>query len=185
MESKTEEKKHGKSPKISKENDKLADLTETLQRLQADFENYKKRAEKEQGEAAKLLACQFIAKLLPVLDTFEIALKNSQDKEKFVEGIKLVYAQFHSLLEAEGLRLIPTVGCKFDPCVHEVMLREHQDKEDGLILEEFQKGYLVGNRVIRTSKVKVNVRSKPLPVEPASSSPINVEKTKEQEVKSS
>ncbi|HLC80316.1 MAG TPA: nucleotide exchange factor GrpE [Candidatus Nanoarchaeia archaeon] len=158
MENKLEEKKLSKSSKTVKENDNLADLTETLQRLQADFENYKKRAEKERGELAKILACQFIVKLLPVLDTFEIALKNSQDKEKFVEGIKLAYAQFHSLLEGEGLKPTPAVGCRFDPCVHEVMLREHQDKEDGLILEEFQKGYLVGDRVVRTSKVKVNVR---------------------------
>lgn len=167
MENKIEEKKSSKSHKSVKENDRLADLTETLQRLQADFENYKKRAEKERGELAKILACQFIAKLLPVLDTFEIALKHSQDKEKFVEGIKLVYAQFHSLLEAEGLKPIPAVGCRFDPCIHEVMLQEHQDKEDGLILEEFQKGYLVGDRVVRTSKVKVNVREKTSPAEPA------------------
>ncbi len=166
MENKIEEKKSGKLPKSVKENDKLADLTGILQRLQADFENYKKRAEKERGELAKILACQFIAKLLPMLDTFEIALKNSQDKEKFIEGIKLVYAQFHSLLEAEGLKPIPAVGCRFDPCIHEVMLREHQDKEDGLILEEFQKGYLVGDRVVRTSKVKVNVRERTPSAEP-------------------
>lgn len=179
MENKIEEKKSNKSPKAVKENDRLADLTETLQRLQADFENYKKRAEKERGELAKLLACQFIAKLLPILDTFEIALKNSQDKEKFIEGIKLVYAQFHSLLEAEGLKPIPAVGCRFDPCIHEVMLREHQDKEDGLILEEFQKGYLVGDRVVRTSKVKVNIRQEYSPIESTSA---KKEDAKEREV---
>ena len=97
-----------------------------------------------------------IEKMLPVLDSFEIALKNTNDKEKFIEGIKIIFAQFHSVLEAEGLKQIKAAGERFDPYKHEVLMKEESDKPEETILEEFQKGYMLNDKVLRHSKVKIS-----------------------------
>lgn len=141
--------------KVDKKDKKIAELTETLQRLQAEFENYKKYIEKEKAEFAKYAKAELIEKLLPLLDSFEMALKNTADKEKFIKGVELIYSQLYSLLEKEGLRKIKTQG-KFDPHFHEVLLKEKSDKEEDIILEELQKGYMLGDKVLRHSKVKVS-----------------------------
>lgn len=164
---KKEEKKDGnreqkpalppvKEEKKAENKDKTAELTETLQRLQAEFENYRKRADKEKQEFTKYAKAELIFKVLSVIDTFEIALKNTSEHEKFVKGIELIYAQLISLLESEGLRPIEAIGKKFDPYRHEVMLKQKSDKEEGIILEELQKGYLLNERVLRFSKVKIS-----------------------------
>ena len=133
----------------------IDELTDTLKRLQAEFENYKKWNAKEKTEFVRYAHANVIAEMLPVLDSFEIALKNTSDKEKFIEGMKMIYAQFHSTLEAEGLRQINAVGEKFDPYRHEVLMKEESEKEEGTILEEFQKGYMLNDKVLRFSKVKI------------------------------
>ncbi|MBI2660473.1 nucleotide exchange factor GrpE [Candidatus Woesearchaeota archaeon] len=140
------------------EKQKNEELVDILKRRQAEFENYKKRVEKEKEEFTKYAGALTIGKLLPVLDSFEIALKNTSDKEKFIEGIKMIYAQFHSMLEAEGLRPIKSVGEKFDPYRHEVLMKAESDKPDDTILEEFQKGYMLNDKVLRHSKVKISGR---------------------------
>jgi len=94
--------------------------------------------------------------MLPVLDSFEIALKNTSDKDKFIEGMKIVYAQLHSMLEAEGLKPIKATGEKFDPYKHDVLMKEESDKPEETILEEFQKGYMINDKVLRHSKVKIS-----------------------------
>ena len=132
------------------------DLTDTLKRLQAEFENYKKWNAKEKTEFVKYANADVIAQMLPVLDSFEIALKNTADKDKFIEGIKIIYAQFHSMLEANGLKPIKAVGEKFDPYRHEVLMKEESDKPEETVLEEFQKGYILNDRVLRHSKVKIS-----------------------------
>ena len=134
----------------------IEELTDTLKRLQAEFENYKKRIDKEKVEFVKYAHADIVANMLPVLDSFEIALKNTSDKEKFVEGIKIIYAQLHSMLEAEGLKPIKAVGEKFDPYKHEVLMKQESDKPEDTILEEFQKGYMLNDKVLRHSKVKVS-----------------------------
>jgi len=139
-------------PKTEKK--EIEELTETLQRLQADFENYKKRIEKENLERARYAKAEVIVKLLPVLDSFELALKNSKNHEEFKKGVELIYSQFFQTLEDMGLRPVQTNG-KFDPYKHEVLLTETSDKEDGTILEELQKGYALNERIIRHSKIKV------------------------------
>ncbi|MBI2558110.1 nucleotide exchange factor GrpE [Candidatus Woesearchaeota archaeon] len=139
--------------KLIKEKEELVD---TSKRLQAEFENYKKRADKEKTEFTKFAHADLIAQMLPVLDSFEIAIKNTNDKEKFIEGMKMIYAQFHSILEAEGLRHIKTAGEKFDPYKHEVLMKEESDKPEDTILEEFQKGYMLNDKVLRHSKVKIS-----------------------------
>ena len=124
--------------------------------MQAEFENYKKWNAKEKTEFVKYAHADVIAQMLPVLDSFEIALKNTSDKDKFIEGIKIIYAQFHSILEAEGLRPIKSVGEKFDPYRHEVLMKEESDKPEETVLEEFQKGYMLNDKVLRHSKVKIS-----------------------------
>ena len=149
-----EEKKHKAEPK--KEKDAIADLTDSLQRTQAEFENYKKRVEKEKQEFVKYAKAELIQKLLPIIDTFEIALKSTNDKEKFVKGMEIVYAQLISSLHVEGLKPIDVLGKRFDPYLHEVMLKEKSEKDEDIVLEELQKGYMLNDKVLRHSKVKVS-----------------------------
>ena len=143
------------SKKIDEKDKKIAELTETLQRLQAEFENYKKFIEKSNAEFRKYAQADIIGELLPILDSFELALKNTKDKEELIKGIELIYSQLYSLLEKQGLKKIETKG-KFDPHLHEVLLKEESDKEEDTILEELQKGYMLGEKVLRHSKVKVS-----------------------------
>ena len=156
IDEKTMEKNETKKSKKPGDKEKIEELTETLQRLQAEFENYKKRTDKEKQEFSNYAKADLIAKLLPVLDTFEIALKSTKDHEKFAKGMEMVYAQFFSALEAEGLRPVQAQGKKFDPYYHEVMLKQKSDKDEGVVLEELQKGYMFKDKVLRYSKVKVS-----------------------------
>lgn len=151
--------KKEKEPKKPSDKETISELTETLQRLQAEFENYKKRTEKEKQEFVKYSKADLINKILPVLDTFEIALRNVNDKEKFVKGMEMLYAQLFSTLEAEGLRPIQAIGKHFDPYFHDVMLKQKSDKEDGIVLEELQKGYMLNDKVLRHTKVKISEKT--------------------------
>ena len=157
---KSEDKKSDEKESLKKQLEEkqrtIEELTDTLKRLQAEFENYKKRVEKEKIEFVKFAHAGVVAQMLPVLDSFEIALKNTTDKEKFVEGIKIIYAQIYSALEAEGLKPIKAVDEKFDPYKHEVLMKAESEKPDDTILEEFQKGYMLNDKVLRHSKVKVS-----------------------------
>ena len=160
---KPEENKKQDKKKVEKkptEKEIIAELTDTLQRTQAEFENYKKRVDKEKGEFVKYAKAELIQKILPTLDTFEIALKSISDKEKFVKGMEMIYAQLFSTLEAEGLKPIESLGKKFDPYLHEVMLKEKSDKDEGMVLEELQKGYMLNDKVLRHSKVKISEKAK-------------------------
>ncbi len=153
----------------------VAELTATLQRLQADFDNYKKYIEKEKQRWQQDALRSLVKELLPTLDAFELALKTAgrngadarrgagakgtapaAETETLVKGLELLYAQFVSVLKAKGLRPIEAVGKHIDPYQHEVLLQEQKAGcEDGMIIEELQKGYLLGDAVIRTSKVRV------------------------------
>ena len=141
---------------LAEKDKKLEELTDILKRLQAEFENFKKRTDKEKGEFIKYAHGSVIQGILPVIDAFDIAMKSTKDKDKFIDGIKMIYAQLHSVLEDEGLRQIKAEGEKFDPFRHEVLMKEDSDKPDGTILEEFQKGYMLNDRVLRFSKVKIS-----------------------------
>ena len=133
--------------KLEDEKDrKICELTDTLQRLQAEFENYKKYVEKQNGEFRKYAKSDIIEKLLPILDSFELALKNSSNNENFVKGVELIYSQLYSLLEKEGLKKIAAEG-KFDPHYHEVLIKDKSDKTEDAILEELQKGYMLNDKI--------------------------------------
>jgi len=133
-----------------KENtEKDKELTETLQRLQADFENYKKRVDKEKLQFIDYANKEMVIDLLPILDNFELILKNSKD-----EAVKMLYAELFSLLEKKGLKKIKAE--KFDPYLHEALISEKSDKAEGTILEELQSGYMLNDQVVRHTKVKIS-----------------------------
>ena len=135
----------------------IKELTETTKRVQADFENYKKRIEGEKQEFIQQANADLLKKLLNIIDNFELALKNEQHPEDFAKGFELIYAQLRELLTQEGVKEIETEGKQFDPYLHEAMITGSDDtKKDNEILEEFQKGYTIKNNVLRHSKVKVN-----------------------------
>ncbi|MBU1704614.1 MAG: nucleotide exchange factor GrpE, partial [Nanoarchaeota archaeon] len=123
--------------------------------LQAEFENYKKRVEREREDFIKYSKAKIIDEILPVLDSFEIALKNTSDKDKFIKGVEMIYAQLFSILEKEGLKPIKALGEKLDPYKHDVLMKASSDKPEDTILEELQKGYMLGEKVLRHTKVKV------------------------------
>jgi molecular chaperone GrpE len=143
---------------------KCEDYKQTLQRLQAEFENFKKRIDKEKIDFRNIITADVIKSFLPVLDSFELALKTkesdsklSDSEHKMVKGLEMIFSQFYSALESQGLAPIKSVGEKLDPYRHEVLMQQETSDEskDGFIAEELQKGYLCNDEVIRFSKVKV------------------------------
>ncbi|MBR9676613.1 nucleotide exchange factor GrpE [Candidatus Woesearchaeota archaeon] len=142
-----------KTKKITKDSKAL---TESLQRLQAEFENYKKREENNKLQTQQYLIGDFAKKFLPIIDNFELALKNkTSNDDPFIKGIELLYAQLVSVLEEYNIKKINTKNVKFDPKLHEAMMMVESKKESNTIIEEFQSGYLIGEKVLRHSKVKV------------------------------
>ncbi len=136
-----------------------AELTQKLVRLQADFENYRRRTRKEMQENIIRANEELIGELLPVLDNFDRALvaRDEASAESIRNGVELVYRQFLDILGKEGLTPIDTLGEAFDPHVHEAALVEATDDPDldNQIVQELQKGYCFGDRVIRAAVVKV------------------------------
>ena len=159
---KTKKGKLGKkSAKIREESKpaaktKVEELTDDLQHLQAEFENYKKYVEKQKVEYALYSKADVIGKLLPIMDSFEEALKHKNSSENFVKGVELLFTQLTQLFEQEGLRPIESKGKMVNPHYHEVMLTENSDKPEETILEELQKGYMMGDKVLRHAKVKAS-----------------------------
>ena len=130
-----------------------------MQRLKAEFDNYRKRTQKEKEEIAKYGSERIIVSLLPVLDNLERAIGSAQtnkDFQSFSQGVEMIRRQFMKVLEDEGLSPIETVGTEFNPNVHEALLKEASDKEENIILAELQKGYYLKDKVIRPSQVKVS-----------------------------
>ncbi len=134
-----------------------------LLRTKAEFMNYQKRMVKEGESTAQFAIQNLILDFLPELDNFDRALKlaeNSKDFDKFVEGIKLIEEQLFKVLGKYGVESIDTVGKAFDPNIHEaVMEEENNEMPHHTIIDEFQKGFLLKERVIRPSKVKVSRRT--------------------------
>lgn len=133
--------------------EKIAELTDMLKRLQAEFENYRKRNEKECQNIVKTASRDLVASLLPILDNFELALLHAKDSDE-KKGFELIYAQLLDILQSEGLEKIDVTGKKFDPYTMEAVMQEKSDKPD-MVLEEFQPGYCICGQIIRHAKVKV------------------------------
>ncbi len=134
---------------------KYEELKDTTLRLQADFENYKSRVEKEKSNIINYASEDLMVKLLPVLDNFLRALDNIDDKN-IHEGVSLIYNQIFDVLKSEGLEEIEAEGKKFDPNYHHAVIMEESDKYDeGCVLEVLETGYTLNGKVIRPSMVKV------------------------------
>ena len=138
---------------LRNENEELID---TLQRLQADFDNYRKRAARDQESLVARAGERIVKELLPILDDLERALEavESHEEAKLEDGVQLVHRQLERLLKKEGLALVETDG-KFDPHVHEALLTQPSDADEGSVIEVLQKGYRLGDRVLRPARVVV------------------------------
>lgn len=136
-----------------------AEVTGRLLRLQADFENYRRRVQREREELALFANQKLLLSLLPVLDNLERALGTpvAEGDEKLRQGVELTARSFREILLREGVEAIAAVGQPFDPNLHEaVMTIESAEHPEGTVVAEFQKGYRLGDRVIRPSMVQVS-----------------------------
>jgi molecular chaperone GrpE len=132
------------------------ELISTLQRLQADFDNYRKRAARDQESLVARAGERIVKELIPILDDLERALEaaESHEEAQLEDGVKLVHRQLEQLLAKEGLAPVETDG-KFDPHVHEALLTQPSDADEGSVIEVLQKGYRLGDRVLRPARVVV------------------------------
>jgi len=135
------------------------ELKEALARMRADHYNYRQRVERDRQKERNMAAEKAVLSFLPLLDNLERALEtgNCNDPVGTVEGVRLVQKQFLKVLGEMGVQPIPTVGSPFSPQLHEgVMLREvDRPEDDGIVVQELEKGYTMGDRVIRPAKVQV------------------------------
>ncbi len=137
---------------------KLEELTSDLKRMTADFSNYRKRNDAERAEFAKFAKADLIAKLLDVLDGYDRALATVPDDlrgQPWVEGMWLVERKLRTVLEAEGLEPIDSLGKPFDPYLHEAVAYVESDEPEGSVIQEHQKAYRLHDRVIRPALVTV------------------------------
>jgi molecular chaperone GrpE len=135
-----------------------AQYREHLQRLQAEFENYRKRVLKEQTQAVDLAARPVISRLLEVLDDFDLALMHAQDRpdfDRFLHGVELVYAKLIDTLRAEGLERMEAQGKPFDPELHEALMQSGDGEGDHQVVDVLRPGYTLKGRVLRPAGVRV------------------------------
>ncbi len=136
----------------------IAELTNQLQRLQAEFENYIKRQEREQQDRIKFAKKNILKDLIIVYDDFERAISQSKNLS---EGIQMVYRELEKILSHEGVHPIKALGKPFNPDLHEVLMTiVNKDKDENTVVEEFQRGYLIHDKVLRHSKVKITKHEK-------------------------
>jgi molecular chaperone GrpE len=145
--------------KLSQTESERNEYLDTLRRVQAEFENYRKRVIKEQTALVDRATSGLVEQLLPVLDSFELALKNldsagSDDIESVRKGVELVYAELLGVLEKAGLSRIEAEGKPFDPNVHEAVMQEDGDGEP-VVTDVLRTGYTLKGRVLRPAMVKV------------------------------
>lgn len=135
----------------------LQEKKDRLLRLQADFDNFRRRSAKEREEISAVVTQNFCKDMLPLLDNFERAMAaETRDVEAFQKGVEMIFTQFQEVLRKNGLEQIEAVGQKFDPNFHQAVMRvEDPEKEDDTVAQELQKGYMVKGRVIRPSMVQV------------------------------
>jgi len=139
---------------IARERDEYLDA---LQRLKAEFDNYRKRVAREEAALAARASERLMAELVPVLDDLERALEAASEHQeaKLEEGVRLVHRSLADLLAREGLAEVPTDG-RFDPHSQEALLAQPSETEEGTIIEVLQKGYLLGDRVLRPARVVIS-----------------------------
>ena len=158
--SKAEKKKFfGKKNKKDKKDEKIDELTDRLTRQMAEFDNFRKRTEKEKSQMYEIGAKDIIEKILPIVDSFERGLASMPEDEKatpFAEGMEKIYKQLMTTLEGIGVKPIEAVGQEFNPDFHNAVMHvEDEELGENIIAEEFQKGYMYRDSVVRHSMVKV------------------------------
>ncbi|MCM1256849.1 MAG: nucleotide exchange factor GrpE [Roseburia sp.] len=148
-----------KKKKKDKKDEQIEDLTDRLKRQMAEFENFRKRTEKEKAQMYDMGAKSIVEKVLPVIDNFERGLgavpeENAEDP--FVDGMNKIYKQMMAMLEEAGVKPIEAVGAEFDPEYHNAVMHvEDENFGENVIAEELQKGYMYRDTVVRHSMVKV------------------------------
>ena len=158
--SKAEQKKFfGKKNKKDKKDEKIDELTDRLTRQMAEFDNFRKRTEKEKSQMYEIGAKDIIEKILPIVDNFERGLASMPEEEKatpFAEGMEKIYKQLMTTLESIDVKPIEAVGKEFNPDFHNAVMHvEDEELDENIIVEEFQKGYTYRDSVVRHSMVKV------------------------------
>lgn len=155
---KSEKRLFGKKKK-DKKDEKIEELTDRLTRQMAEFDNFRKRTEKEKSQMYEIGAKDIIEKILPVVDNFERGLAAVTEEDKnhpFMDGMDKVYRQLMTTLEAAGVKPIEAVGKEFDPDFHNAVMHvEDEEQGENIVVEEFQKGYTYHDTVVRHSMVKV------------------------------
>lgn len=139
----------------------LAEQQQRTLRTQADFDNFRRRTQKEKEELAKYASSKLITELLPVIDNFERALDAagiSPEVESFSKGVNMIFRQLEGVLNAEGLEAMNCVGQPFNPEFHQAIMQvESEEHEEGIVVEEVQKGYMLKDKVLRPAMVKVSM----------------------------
>ena len=162
QESKAEkEKLYGEKNTKAKKNEKIDELTDRLTRQMAEFDNFRKRTEKEKSQMYEIGAKDIIEKILHIVDNFERGLSAMPEDEKatpFAEGMEKIYKQLMTTLEGIGVKPIEAVGQEFNPDFHNAVMHvEDEELGENIIAEEFQKGYMYRYSVVRHSMVKVAI----------------------------
>ena len=135
-----------------------AEMMDRILRLQADFDNYRRRTRQEQSDLSGFVTQNLLRELLPVIDNFERALASrpAEDPSGFGAGVEMIFRQLYGVLEKQGIATVESVGATFDPNKHEAILKDAEsDQPEGTVVAELQKGYAVGGKVIRPALVKV------------------------------
>jgi molecular chaperone GrpE len=143
---------------LEKEKARSADYLRRLHYLQADFENYRKRVEKEMSDNRQFGNQRLLSDLIIVNDELELALREageSKENPTITEGVGMIHKRLQTLLSKEGVEKIQSLGSKFNPDLHEAALRVESDKEEGTIVQEIRQGYTLKGKVLRPSMVKV------------------------------
>ena len=158
-ESKEKKKFFAKKEKKDKKDEKIEELTDRLTRQMAEFDNFRKRTEREKSQMYEIGAKDIIEKILPVIDNFErglAAVPEESKEDPFVEGMEKIYKQIMTTLEGVGVKPIEAVGQEFNPDFHNAVMHvEDEEAGENIITEEFQKGYMYRDSVVRHSMVKV------------------------------
>ena len=148
-----------KKEKKDKKDEKIEELTDRLKRQMAEFDNFRKRTEKEKSSMYEIGAKSVVEKILPVIDNFErglAAVPEEQKEDAFVTGMDKIYKQLLTSLEEMGVKPIEALGQEFDPNFHNAVMHvEDEELGENIVAEEFQKGYMYKDSVVRHSMVKV------------------------------
>lgn len=157
----TESADEASSAELEKLQAEVLEHQQRTLRVQADFDNFRRRTQKEKEDLGKYASSKLITELLPVIDNFERALQASEENpefESFSKGVSMIFRQLESVLATEGLTAMKSVGEPFNPEYHQAIMQvESEEYEEGIVVEEVQKGYMLKDKVLRPAMVKVSM----------------------------